>query len=73
MKPNLSAEQEHADNSVPVFALSIKQFCQSANIGQTKTYELIAEGKLKSRKVGRHRIILHEDAQEFLQSLPVAE
>jgi hypothetical protein len=70
MKPNLSAEQEHADNSVPVFALSIKQFCQSANIGATKTYELIGAGKLKTRKVGRHRIILLADALELLRSLP---
>jgi excisionase family DNA binding protein len=59
-----------ANNSWPKLAYSIKEFCHRANIGQTKTYELIAEGKLKSRKVGRHRLILHEDALELLRSLP---
>jgi excisionase family DNA binding protein len=57
-------------NNVPVLALSIKQFCKSANLGTTKVYEEIANGRLKSRKVGRHRIILFEDGQEYLRSLP---
>ena len=59
-----------ANNSWPKLAYSIKEFCQRANIGPTKAYELIAAGKLKSRKVGRHRLILHEDALELLRSLP---
>ena len=59
-----------ANNSWPKLAYSIKEFCHRANIGPTKAYELIAAGKLKSRKVGRHRLILHEDALELLRSLP---
>jgi excisionase family DNA binding protein len=69
MKPNLSVEQEN--NSVPILAYTMKQWCKRSNMGLTKTYEEIAAGKLKSRKVGRHRLILHEDGQEYLRSLPV--
>jgi excisionase family DNA binding protein len=72
MKPTNLVEpaSAHADNSVPKLALSIKEFCQSANIGSTKAYELIGQGKLRTRKVGRHRIILYPDALDLLRSLP---
>jgi hypothetical protein len=72
MKPNISIKPEgaHADSSAPKLAFSIREFCQSAKIGQTKVYQLIGAGELKTRKVGRHRIILVSDALELLRSLP---
>ena len=51
-------------------ALSIEQVCRVSGVGKTKLYELIAVGILKSRKVGRRRLVLLADLNEFLQSLP---
>jgi hypothetical protein len=52
-------------------ARTIKQWCEETGMGPTKTYEEIAAGRLKSRLVGRHRIILDDEGQEYLHSLPV--
>jgi excisionase family DNA binding protein len=71
MKPTSPVKAETADNSAPMLAYTMKQWCKRSNIGLTKTYEEIAAGKLKSRKVGKHRLILHEDGLEYLRSLPV--
>jgi excisionase family DNA binding protein len=51
-------------------ALSIEQVCRVSGVGKTKLYELIAVGTLKSRKVGRRRLILMTDLCEFLNALP---
>jgi len=67
----LNSERAQGDTSAPPkLALSIKEFCETAAIGQTKVYSLIGEGKLRTRKVGRHRIILVSDALALLESLP---
>jgi excisionase family DNA binding protein len=51
---------------------SIKQVCEDTGLGKTKVYELIGSGALKSRLVGRRRIILDDELSEFLGSLPTA-
>jgi excisionase family DNA binding protein len=53
----------------PRLAYDIREFCDAARIGKTKTYELIKEGRLKSTKVGKRRLILPRDAEECLASL----
>jgi excisionase family DNA binding protein len=35
-------------------------------LGNTKIYELIAEGKLKSVAIGRRRLLLYESIKELL-------
>jgi hypothetical protein len=70
MKPTSKPEDASADNSAAKLAYSIKEFCQTASIGQTKAYELVRTGQLRTRKVGRHRIVLVADALALLQSLP---
>jgi len=51
-------------------AYPFPQFCRDHGIGRTKAYEEIAAGRLKARKVGVRTIILAEDAQAWLDSLP---
>jgi excisionase family DNA binding protein len=51
-------------------ALSVEQACRVSGLGKTLLYELIAAGKLKSRKAGRRRLVLLTDLNEFLHSLP---
>jgi excisionase family DNA binding protein len=51
-------------------ALSVAQACAILGLGKTKVYELIDSRALKARRLGRRRLILRRDLQEFLEALP---
>lgn len=53
-------------------AFSIEQLCKWSSIGRSTIYEEIRDGRLQVRKVGRRTIVLREDAERWLSSLPVA-
>jgi len=53
-------------------ALTIEEFMSWARLGRTKTYQLINDQALKSRKVGRKTLILRKDADAWLEALPEA-
>jgi excisionase family DNA binding protein len=63
-------EGEHTDSGVPKLALSIEQACQASDLGKTTLYQLLASGQLRSRKIGRRRLILFSDLRECLQASP---
>ena len=50
--------------------LSIDEFGAFSGLGKTLIYRLINAGLLKTRRVGRRRIILLSDARAFLEALP---
>jgi excisionase family DNA binding protein len=52
--------------------LSIIEACSVAGIGRTKLYSAMSTGELVARKFGKRRIILRDDLQKFLTSLPIA-
>lgn len=49
--------------------LSIRDYGEIYGPGRSKTYELIAEGKLKTIKYGRRRLITAESAEEHRANL----
>lgn len=51
-------------------ALSIEQVQEISGLGRTKIYELINEGALSARKLGKRTLILKNDLEEFLSGLP---
>lgn len=51
-------------------AFSPKEATEAAAIGKTFLYAAIKSGDLKSRKLGRKRLILREDLHEWLKGLP---
>ena len=53
-------------------AFTVSEFINWARIGRTKVYQLINDGELKVRKVGRKTLILRKDAEAWLESLPEA-
>jgi excisionase family DNA binding protein len=61
MKPDVSIEPE---------ALSVAQVCAILNLGKTKLYQLFDSRALKTRRVGRRRLVLRRDLLEFLETLP---
>jgi excisionase family DNA binding protein len=44
----------------------IREFCDAAGIGRTKTYALIAEGRLHAVRIGRCTIITADSARALL-------
>jgi excisionase family DNA binding protein len=52
-------------------AMSIDQFCQRYEIGRTTAYAEIRHGRLRARKCGKRTIIADEDADDWLQQVPV--
>ena len=54
-------------------AMSISQFCQDYDTGRTRAYEEIRSGRLRARKNGKRTIITEDDAEDWLQQLPVYE
>lgn len=51
-------------------AFSIPDLVAAANISRSVLYEQIKSGNLRVRKVGRRTIVLYEDAESWLKSLP---
>jgi excisionase family DNA binding protein len=51
-------------------ALSVAEVCNATNLGRTKIYEAIAEGRLKARKYGKRTLVLMDDLRAFLSALP---
>jgi excisionase family DNA binding protein len=59
-----------SDIAIEPEALSVAQACAILGLGKTKLYELIDSRALKARRLGRRRLVLRRDLQEFLESLP---
>jgi hypothetical protein len=53
-------------------AFSIAEFADWSGICRTLVYEKIRTGQLKARRITRRRVvILKDDAESFMKSLPV--
>jgi hypothetical protein len=55
------------------FAHSINSACRASSFGRTSIYAAIKEGKLIARKMGSRTVILDEDLQAWLRSLPCTQ
>jgi hypothetical protein len=53
--------------------MSLHDFCERYDIGRTKAYEEINAGRLRARKSGRRTIITADDAEQWLNCLPVVK
>jgi excisionase family DNA binding protein len=43
--------------SIEPLAYSIKEACQVSSLGRTRLYQLIGEGRLEARKIGKRTLI----------------
>jgi excisionase family DNA binding protein len=51
-------------------AYSVAEACAALAIGKSNLYEMIAEGIIPARKLGRRTIILAADLRRFAEALP---
>jgi predicted DNA-binding transcriptional regulator AlpA len=54
------------------FSYAINEIPAITGLGRTMIYEYMNSGKLKSRKIGKRRIVLKEDLENFLKNLEEA-
>lgn len=47
-------------------AYSVADACRALSLGKTRIYQLINEGKLQSRKVGKRRLIPAESLRRLI-------
>lgn len=52
--------------------LSIPDACRTLGIGKSKIYELIADGALTARKIGKKTLVPAADLERFAAGLPAA-
>ncbi len=52
---------------------TVNQCCRLAAIGRTKFYELIANGEIPIRKVGKKTLVAAADLKRWADQLPAAE
>ncbi len=64
------AKEKEAAPKFPALAYSIDEYSEVSNLGRSFLYEEIRNGKLEARKAGRRTIILHDEGQRYLNSLP---
>jgi excisionase family DNA binding protein len=52
-------------------AMSISEFSERYGPGRTTVYEEIKLGRLRARKCGKRTFITEDDAEQWLQALPL--
>jgi excisionase family DNA binding protein len=50
------------------FSLSVIEVSKTTSLGKTTIYSALKSGALKSRKIGKRRIILTEDLKDWLRN-----
>lgn len=58
---------DHKNPDVGRLTYSVSEACQLTSIGKTRLYELISEGRLATRKLGRRTLVLASSLHELLE------
>lgn len=49
-------------------AVSVKRTCELLSIGNTKCWELIGNGKLRTTSIGRKRLVIYSSIETIIQT-----
>jgi hypothetical protein len=71
MKAHHSVSENEWQRRAPQRAMSIARFSEDYAVGRTKIYEELKSGRLRGRKIGKRTIISRDDAESWLQCLPI--
>jgi excisionase family DNA binding protein len=55
-----------------VRALSVKEACKYISVGRTSFYKLVKSGQIPARKCGGSTVVLVDELDQVLESLPRA-
>ncbi len=54
-------------------SITIEDATNYCGIGRTKIYELVKSGKFTARKMGRRTLLLTEELDAYIRSLPTSK
>ena len=54
-------------NNTPKLAFTIPEACHAIGIGRSKLYELIAQGRVETRKIGKRTLIPKGSLEALLE------
>jgi excisionase family DNA binding protein len=57
------------DSSHDIITASISEFCRVSGLGRSKTYEMLADGQLKSVRIGKRRLIVLDSYRRMIDEL----
>jgi excisionase family DNA binding protein len=57
------------DTAQTRLTMSIRDAISATGIGKTSMYSLIADGSLRSVKIGKRRLIIYESLREFIADM----
>ena len=63
----------HAATPQPIverYAFTVEEASQASTLKRTKLLELVYDGTLRSKKVGRRRLIIAESLRTFIEGSP---
>jgi len=66
MSLNLRAEPRNFEAGDKPLAVSVKTMCRLLEIGNTKAWELIASGRVRTFNLGRKRLIVFASLEELI-------
>lgn len=58
-------------NARPRLGYSIQEFADAIGVSRSLIYQALRQGQLTARKIGKRTVISAEDANKFLNRLPV--
>jgi hypothetical protein len=65
----IDGQPHHAEKAIPFaerLTCSVADACDATSLGKTKLYELIATGTVRTKNVGRRRLVLVESLRAWL-------
>jgi excisionase family DNA binding protein len=71
-KPSAVPVQDQQNDAAPLrpLAVSVKTARQLLDIGNSKMWELISEGRVQTVKLGRKRLVLYNSLEALLNPSP---
>lgn len=69
-RADASAAAESPPPGMAPLAWSIDEYSEVSGLGRSFIYEAIRSGELQARKAGRRTLILRDDGERYLRSLP---
>lgn len=66
----LATSQTNSSATFEKLGYSKKEFCKLSGFGLTTVCRLIKEGEIPTRRLGRRVIILRDEGEAWLRSLP---
>jgi excisionase family DNA binding protein len=66
-------QSPHQDENGAALLISIEEAASILGIGRTLTFELIMQGKVSSVKIGRRRLVVRQELDEFVRELSISQ